>query len=346
MVSCNNEIHKIQYYPTGEKQFEYHTIDGITQGALKEYYKDGKLESEVNMKDGKKNGIYKAYYGDGHTQVVAKFINDRQVDTMKVYYDNGKIREISYYTDGDKTGPYKEFYSNGNIKMEGNLIKGNVMGIAPYYDSVTGLLSGVIVCDTAGGEHHSNADTSDFKLSRIATKDSQLFISIPHKWWVKYNWEVNYKGNVVNMELVAAKPLKNVDTSKYKIVWKNNEVNYGDTAQTMMIILANKYSAKTAHKNTVYEVMSASTDDSKKSGETIKASDIGVVVIGGDTAAICRRLTQKNGVQCALSEMLIRHDNTFYHIMCKTSPAKYPYYVNLFDEIMKGINFSKTKTNL
>ncbi|HTA28259.1 MAG TPA: hypothetical protein VK809_10745 [Bacteroidia bacterium] len=334
IIGCHEGTLTTDNYSTGQLWHVFYVKDKKIVGVDKEYHINGQLKSEVNYVDGKKDGLAKEYYEDGHLLAEMIFKNDKQVDTMKLFYDNGKLMEISYFIEGYKTGPLMDFYSNGALKIRGNFR----LGIFRLYDSVTDVLSNIAVCDTTCGIHYIYGDSTDFKLTRISTEDSGMHISVPSKWAVLYNQKVNYKNHPRVINILAAKIGEGVDTSKYNFSYK--EAKKGDTARPMIIVIWHTDNSKTS----VHDILVILRNDFEQSGSILKEVPVTDTTIDGCEASFMHYIGQDSGVQSAIVNIFIKHNNTIYNIMCKSSPEKFPFYIDLYYEIIKGITFAKNKT--
>jgi hypothetical protein len=107
-----------EYYSNGRIKSETESINGKTNGLMKNYGPDGNLNSVYTYKDTKREGPAVEYYPDGKLRLKMYFKDGQKEGISLWYYKSGKIfREIPY-KGGKIEGIKKSFYENGKIMAE------------------------------------------------------------------------------------------------------------------------------------------------------------------------------------------------------------------------------------
>jgi antitoxin component YwqK of YwqJK toxin-antitoxin module len=93
--------HCVQYYKTGNREYEGNYKSGIANGEHKWYYKNGRLRETITYVISEKDSTPVA---DG---------------TGKEWFENGKIRTVINYRAGQYDGPWTEYDIQGHIVKQG-----------------------------------------------------------------------------------------------------------------------------------------------------------------------------------------------------------------------------------
>ncbi len=107
----------VDYYMSGEKQFEGKLIDinpDIIDGTCKYYYKNGQLHLEGNMINGQKSGKWNEYHENGQLKVIQSYSEKTATNygqTKPEYIPSG----IWIYFNKDGKKEKRVMYSNGEI---------------------------------------------------------------------------------------------------------------------------------------------------------------------------------------------------------------------------------------
>jgi antitoxin component YwqK of YwqJK toxin-antitoxin module len=136
-------FHK-EYYHSGNIYAEGNYVNNLKVGYWIEYHENGKRYQELNYREGKKNGNYSEYFEDGKLKLLAKFWNDKKIDTIyefnkfskivymeinnvdtirnissgfaEHYYNDGSLKKIINISNWNNYGNFKEYYQNGQLK--------------------------------------------------------------------------------------------------------------------------------------------------------------------------------------------------------------------------------------
>lgn len=123
------------YDDKGNILLEYSSIDGNTNGLMKEY-QNGKLSTEVQFLNGRSNGYYKKYNNDEKLILYNTYKDGNLDGPHESYYDSGSLKTRGTYIDGNLDGNFLSQYDNNIIKAIGSYMKGKVHGkYTEYYKS-------------------------------------------------------------------------------------------------------------------------------------------------------------------------------------------------------------------
>ncbi len=120
VFSCNqkkDDSMTKKYYPSGELNMEYKTVNGEVEGILKAYYKNGQLQSESNHVAGKKEGLVVMYFPSGKIMAKENYTKGTRHGNSEAYYENGNLKSTSIFHHGDLV--YSEKYD-----LKGTITKG------------------------------------------------------------------------------------------------------------------------------------------------------------------------------------------------------------------------------
>jgi len=183
------------YYPDGQIQFTYPTLDGETHGVYHQYYRTGSVASEGEYSIGKMNGLHQHYYQTRELR-------------MRYWYVDGKLVKSKYYRVGGEKELFEWTTKNGR-KQKTWFINGTVAMIEKYSNGHP------INCSVVVEE--GNKPNPDTEICYCLT--TQVY-------W-KDNKYVDDKGNEVNVGYKYAR-LEYFENGKpkSKIKFKNNKKHH------------------------------------------------------------------------------------------------------------------------
>jgi uncharacterized protein len=180
----DNALHGkiVDYFPTGEKQYEYEYKDGKLHGYYQEFYKNGKVKQEGWYQDGNREQQWLTYFQDGSLESDYYYIAGIQSGVGYDYGVDGKLySEIEVDSEGitkfqlyDSRGAkssmkrvqdfviiHEEFFKNKKVKSRYDILAGSYVrnwerflpdGALHYkYEMVNGKRNGVYISNEING---------------------------------------------------------------------------------------------------------------------------------------------------------------------------------------------------
>jgi len=90
--------HQINYYKSGQKQFEITRNDScLFDGEYNEFYEDGKTKVKGIYKNSQLDGEYNEFNKDGTTKVKGIYKNGKFDGELTQYYENGNLKQVDVF---------------------------------------------------------------------------------------------------------------------------------------------------------------------------------------------------------------------------------------------------------
>lgn len=114
------------YYPTGQLERSYRTLDNY-RSSVDKYYKDGTLKSRVLYKEGYVLK-WEDYYPTGKLEYLEEF--HKSLDyyiVKKSFFENGQLESLLELNPKKKVFISQEYFENGILKEEGKIVFNTAM---------------------------------------------------------------------------------------------------------------------------------------------------------------------------------------------------------------------------
>jgi antitoxin component YwqK of YwqJK toxin-antitoxin module len=107
-----------EWYPNGNKKFEWNYLDGKRNGTWIYSFENGKIGLDENYREGKKEGVWKKYYQSGQIKEQYTFSNNIKDGIVELWREDGSKRGTDNYSKGKKNGLSIRWYGDGDKMNE------------------------------------------------------------------------------------------------------------------------------------------------------------------------------------------------------------------------------------